>query len=340
MNDIAANLIDPAGTPAPAALFPARRAVCIALGALALSGTATAQEKWPDGLVRMITPTPPGVGIDPVARTYAEHLGKLIGAPVVVENRPGAGGMLGSDVVAKAAPNGQTLLMTVGATFTTTPYLFPKLPYDHKKDLVPIAQLYGGGSFLVAKANFPSNSVKELVEAAKKRPGAINYASHGPGSTSHMFTEQLQNVAGIKLQHVPYKGSFINDLLAGVIDVGFEPPSSAIPHIKSGKIKVLAYTGPKRSHTMPDVPTLAETFPGLDFGVWVGVWGPAKLPPSVVRRVHTAFQSVTAEPAVSQMLSDIGAQPLKTPQPQIQAAVDREGRATLQLIKSNKITLD
>ena len=317
-----------------------RRSLCIALGALALAATAAAQAPWPDGPIRLVTPTPPGVGIDSVARAYAEQLSRLVGAPVVVENRPGAGGMLGTDVVAKAPPNGQTLLMAVGATFTTTPYLFPKLPYDHKKDLVPIAQLYGGGSFLIAKAAFPGNSVKDLVEVAKQLPGKINYASHGPGSTSHMFTEQLQNVAGIKLQHVPYKGSFITDILSGVVDVGFEPPSSAIPHIKSGKVKALAYSGLTRSKNLPDIPTLAESFPGLEFNVWVGLWGPSTLSPALVRRLSNSLQTVTSEPAIAQLLADIGAEPMNTPQAQIQTIVDRESDAMVRLIKTNAITLN
>ncbi len=324
------------------ASFSGRRAALGALGAAALAGVlpARAQAKWPDGPIRLVTPTPPGVGIDPMARLYAEHLGKRIGAPVIVENRPGAGGMLGTDVVAKAPANGQTLLMTVGATFTTTPFLFPKLPYHPQKDLVPIAQLYGGGSFLLARPGFAAGSVKELIAMAKARPRTLNYASHGPGSTSHMFTEQMQNVAGIELQHVPYKGSFITDLLSGVVDIGFEPPSSAIPHMRAGKVRVLAYTGPVRSKIAPEVPTLAETLPGLEFSTWVGVWGPSGLPDALVARLHGLFRAVTAEPALVQMLHDTSTEPMATPQAQIAAVVDREARATVQLIKSNNIRLD
>ncbi len=324
------------------ATFGGRRAALGALGAAALASVlpARAQGKWPDGPIRLVTPTPPGVGIDPMARLYAEHFGRLIKAPVVVENRPGAGGMLGTDAVAKSPPNGQTLLMAVGATFTTTPFLFPKLPYNPQKDLVPIAQLYGGGSFLLARPGFPAGSVKELIALAKARPRTLNYASHGPGSTSHMFTEQMQNVAGIELQHVPYKGSFITDLLAGVVDIGFEPPSSAIPHVRAGKVRVLAYTGPVRSKIAPEVPTLAETLPGLEFSTWVGVWGPAGLPDALVARLHGLFRAVTAEPALAQMLYDASSEPIATPQAQIAAVIDREAQATVQLIKTNHIRLD
>ncbi|MES2609172.1 MAG: tripartite tricarboxylate transporter substrate-binding protein [Pseudomonadota bacterium] len=324
------------------ARFGGRRAALGALGAAALAGVlpARAQGKWPDGPIRLVTPTPPGVGIDPMARLYAEHVGRLIKTPVVVENRPGAGGMLGTDVVAKSPPSGQTLLMAVGATFTTTPFLFPKLPYNPQKDLVPIAQLYGGGSFLLARPGFPAGSVRELIALAKARPRALNYASHGPGSTSHMFTEQMQNVAGIELQHVPYKGSFITDLLAGVVDIGFEPPSSAIAHIRAGKVKVLAYTGPTRSKVLPDVPVLAETLPGLEFSTWVGVWGPSGLPDALVARLHGLFRTATAEPALAQMLYDASSEPIATPQAQIAAVIDREAQATVQLIKTNNIRLD
>ncbi len=324
------------------ATFGGRRAALGALGTAALAGVlpVRAQGTWPDGPIRLVTPTPPGVGIDPMARAYAEHLGRLVKAPVVVENRPGAGGMLGTDVVAKSPPNGQTLLMTVGATFTTTPFLFPKLPYHPQKDLVPIAQLYGGGSFLLAKPGFSAGSVKELIALAKAKPRTLNYASHGPGSTSHMFTEQMQNAAGIELQHVPYKGSFITDLLAGVVDIGFEPPSSAIAHIRAGKVKVLAYTGATRSKIAPDIPTLAETLPGLEFSTWVGVWGPSGLPDALVARLYGLFRAVTAEPTLAQMLYDASSEPTATPQAQIAALIDREARATVQLIKSNNIRLD
>jgi tripartite-type tricarboxylate transporter receptor subunit TctC len=320
-----------------------RRTLLASLGGsvLALSiPSVRAQTNWPDGPIRLVTPTPPGVGIDPTARLYAEQLGKVLKTPVIVENRPGAGGMLGTDVVAKAPPNGQTLLMTVGATFTTTPFLFPKLPYNPQKDLVPIAQLYGGGSFLLAKANFPANSISELIALAKQKPKSINYASYGPGSTSHMFMEQMQNVAGIDLQHIPYRGSFVVDMLSGVVDIGFEPPSTAIPHIRSGKLKVLGYTGLKRSKTLPDIPSLSETFPGLEFNVWVGLWGPAGLPETLVRRLHSTFLAITASPAVAQVLYEISSEPLSTPQTQIAAIIDRESKETVQLIKSNNIRLE
>jgi tripartite-type tricarboxylate transporter receptor subunit TctC len=310
-------------------------------GVLALSTPfVKAQANWPDGPIRVVTPTPPGVGIDPIARLYAGQLGKLLKTPVIVENRPGAGGMLGTDAVAKALPNGQTLLMTVGATFTTTPFLFPKLPYNSQKDLVPINQLYGGGSFLLAKANFPANSMKEFVAYAKQNPKVINYASYGPGSTSHMFMEQMQNVAGVELQHVPYRGSFVVDMLAGIVDIGFEPPSSAMPHIRSGKLKVLGYTGLKRSKIMPEVPALSETFPGLEFNTWVGLWGPAGLSEELVRRLHSVFLEINAIPAVSQMIYEISSETLSTPQPQIAAIIDREAKETVQLIKKNNIRID
>lgn len=320
-----------------------RRALLTALGGSALGLSATslrAQANWPDGLIKLVTPTPTGVGIDPVARLYAEQLGKITKTAVIVENKPGAGGMLGADVVAKAPPNGQTLLMTVGATFTATPYLYPRLPYNPQKDFVPIAQLYGGGSFLIAKADFPANSMKELLALAKQKPRSINYASYGPGSTSHLFMEQMQNLAGVELQHIPYKTSFVTDILSGLVEIGFEPPSSAIPHIRSGKIKALAYTGLRRSQTMPDVPALSETFPGLEFNVWVGLWAPAGIPDALVGRLHNTFKTITAEPAVMQMLHDISSEPMNTPQRQIAAVIEREAKATVQLIKSNNIRLD
>ena len=320
-----------------------RRALLITLGASALALAAPssmAQAAWPDGPIRLVTPTPVGVGIDAIARLYAEHLGRVLRTPVVVENRPGAGGMLGTDVVAKATPNGQTLLIATGSTFTTTPFLFSKGPYNPQKDLVPVAQLYRGGSFLIANPNFPASSLKELVALAKQKPKAINYASHGPGSTAHMFMEQLQEAAGIELQHIPYRQSFVPDMMAGQVDIGWEPPNSAIPNIRSGKLKALAYSGENRSHAMPEVPTLGETLPGLAFIVWVGLWVPAGTPEPLVRRLHAVLSGVTADPGVARVLADAGAEPMATAQADIAAAIEREALATSRLIKAKNIRVD
>ena len=309
--------------------------------ALAASTAPLAQPAaWPDGAIRIVTPTPVGVGIDAIARVYAEHLGRALKVPVVVENRPGAGGMLGTDAVAKSAPTGQTLLMATGSTFTTTPQLFAKVPYDPKKDLVPVAQLYRGGSFLVARPTLAANSVAELATLARQRPRAINYASHGPGSTAHMFMEQLQDTAGMELQHIPYRQSFVPDLIAGQVDIGWEPPNSALPMVRSGKLKALAYSGEKRSTALPDVPALSEAFPGLEFTVWVGMWAPAGTPDAVVRRLHATLLGVTADPAVARVIADAGAEPMATPQANIAAAIDAESLATLRLIRAKNLRVD
>lgn len=321
-----------------------RSALIVAAGVLpglsAFSVMVRAQAAWPGGTVRIVTPTPVGVGIDALARRYAEHLGRVLNTSVFVENRAGAAGTLGTGTVAKAPADGLTLLISTSLPFTTAPHLFSKLPYDAQKDLLPVAPLYRGGSFVVAGPAFEGRTLKDLVALAKRKPNAINYASYGPGSTAHLGMELLQDAAGIELTQIPYKQSVIPDLIGGQVSVGWEPPNSALPSIRSGQIKALAYSGDKRSAALPDVPTLGELFPGLELFTWVGVWVPAGTPEPIVARLHAAFAGITADAEVARAIADAGNEPMTGTPAQMAAQLDRDSQSMRRLIKAKNIRIN
>jgi tripartite-type tricarboxylate transporter receptor subunit TctC len=320
-----------------------RRATFGLLGAglgVLLGWPARAQQAYPTGPIKIITPTPVGVGSDVFARLYGDRLGKLLKTPVIVDNRPGASGMLGTDAVAKSPANGQTLLFTTSLPFTTAPFLFAKVPYDAQKDLVPVVQLYRGGSFVLAGGGFAGKSIADLVALAKKEPNRISYASYGPGSTAHLGMELLQDAAGIQLIHIPYKQSAMTDLIGGQVAIGFEPPISALPNLKAGKVRALAYTGAQRSAALPDVPTLAESYPGLEIFTWVGVWAPAGTPEPIRRQLQAAFLAVGQDADVQKSLADAGLEAMRTSEAQMTSAIVRESEAMSRLIKAKNITVN
>ncbi len=302
--------------------------------------TVHAQGDWPNKPIRIITPTPAGVGSDVFARIYAEKLGKALKVPVIVENRPGALSTIGTDAVAKATPDGNTILFSTSNPFTMTPFLLSKLPYNPHTDLVPVTQALKGGSFLVANPSVPVKNPKELVALAKKDPGKITYASYGPGSTAHLGFELFQDAAGIELLHVPYKQSAMPDVIGGQVNLGFEPPISALPNIKAGRVKAIAYTGAQRSAALPDVPTLAESYPGLEVITWLGFWLPAKTPADIVERYNREIRAINQSPEVQKLIADAGLEPMGTTSAETTAIIDREAATLGKLIKAKGIKLD
>ena len=267
-------------------------------------------------------------------------MGKALGVTVIVENKPGAAGTLGTDTVAKAAPDGYTVLLTTSLPMTVAPHLLAKMPYKPASDFVPVAQLYRGGSFVVATASFAGSSLNDLVAQAKQKPDFITYASYGPGSTAHLAMEQFQDTAGIKLVQIPYKQSAMPDVVGGQVSIGFEPPVSAIPNIKSGRVKAIAYTGDKRSTALPEVPTVAESFPGFEVFTWVGVWAPKGTPAPVLRRLESAFNAATKLPELQKAIADAGNEPMSTTPAQMQANVDQESDRMGKLIKAKNIQIN
>ena len=307
---------------------------------LASAGAQAQSGAWPQRPIRIITPTPAGVGSDVFARAYAERLGQMLKTPVVVENRPGALAAIGTDAVAKAAPDGYTILFSTSNPFTMTPFLLSKLPYNPQTDLVPVTQALKGGSFIVANPSVPAKNLVELVALAKKDPGRVSFASYGSGSTAHLGFELLQDAAGIELLHVPYKQSAMPDVIAGQVMLGFEPPISALPNIRAGRIKPIAYTGSQRSAALPDVPTLAERYPGLEVFTWLGFWLPAKTPSEIVDRFNREIRAATQSPEMQKLIAEAGLEPMGTTPEETRAIVRREAEAMGKLIKAKNIRID
>ncbi len=305
---------------------------------LAFAGVATyftsplhAQEAWPNRVIKIVTP---------FARLYAEHMGKALGVGVVVENKPGAAGILGTDAVAKATPDGYTVLLSTSLPMTVVPHLFKKVPYNVANDFVPIAQLYRGGSFIIAPPSFAGSTIRDVLVQAKQKPGQVSFASYGTGSTAHLGMELLQDAASVDLLHIPYKQSAMTDVSSGLVNIGFEPPVSALPNIKSGRVKALAYTGDKRSSALPDVPTLTELYPGLDVFTWVGVWAPRATPAPVLERLRSAFAAATKTPEILKAIGEVGNDPVYSTPAQMQSAIDQESQRYSNLIKAKNIRLD
>lgn len=284
-----------------------RRSTLIALAAL-LAGTADAQSDYPNRPVRVVVPFAPGGTVDVVARMMAPAWGEGLGQTFVIDNRAGAGGTVGSDNVAKSAPDGYSLLaFHVGLTYG--PGLFKKLPYDIKRDLQPISLIGVTPSVLVVNPGLAAKSVAELLALAKKQPGTLNYASAGIGASSHLAVELLQVVTGTKFTHVPYRGGApaVTATLAGDTQIMVETSPSVLAHIRSGKLRALAVTGDSRLADLPDVPTMKEA--GVNdyvYTTWFGLWAPAGTPPAVVDKLNLATQAALNKPSTRHGLARSG----------------------------------
>jgi len=268
---------------------------------------AFAQE-YPSKPVHVVITFPPGSATDIVGRVVCQKLSEFWGQPVVVENRGGAGGSIGSAIVAKAAPDGYTLLINSSA-HAVNPAIYAKLPYDTLKDFVDIAALAGQPNVLVVPPNSPYKSVADLIAAAKAKPGAINFASAGVGSGTHLNLEKFKLATGINVTHIPYKGTqeVLTDLLGGRVDFYFAPISAAMSAMRSGKLRPLAVSTAKRSSQLPDVPTVAESgAPGFEFTLWFGLWGPAGVPANIVEKINKDVNRAVADPGVSAQLAKLG----------------------------------
>ena len=260
--------------------------------------SAAFAQAWPSRPVRMVIPLSPGGFADVPGRMLAARLSAALGQNVFVENRPGAGGTIGADAVAKSAPDGYTLLFT-GTPHVIAPWVYKKVPYDALKDFEPVALVASGPYVLVANPQLNVRSVRDLIAAAKAQPGRIDYASSGNGSAQHLVGALFASMAGIELNHVPYKGSgpAMQDLIAGQVGVSFAGIPNVLGHVKSGRLKALGVTTGKRWSELPDVPTLAEAgVPGYEATLWLNVSGPADMPAEIVQRLHTQLASALQDP--------------------------------------------
>jgi len=276
------------------------------------TGAAYAQQSYPVRPVRLVVPSSPGGGTDITARIIAPRLGEFLGQQVVVENRPGAGTMIGGEVVARAAPDGYTLLMGI-STLAINPAMYRKVPYDALRDFAPISQVVSLPNILVVHPSLPVKTVKELIAFARARPGQINFASAGVGTNPHLSMELFLSMAGLKMIHVPYKGSGqgVIDLLAGHVSVMTPSIITALSYVRNGRLRALGVTSAKRAAGAPDIPTIAEAgLPGYEAVQWFGVLAPAGTPREIVTRLHGEIVRVLQVGDVRQRLVQDGAEPV------------------------------
>lgn len=264
---------------------------------------AAAAQSWPAKPVRIVVAYLPGGGIDIIGRQLAEKLGAAWGQPVVVENRPGANTILATDVVAKSAPDGYTILLTTDATFSINPHLYSSLPFDTQRDFVPVTMLVLLQQLLIAHPPFPANSLQELIQLAKAKPGSINYASYGSGSQPHLSGEMLKSKAGIDIVHVPYKGISlaVPAVMAGEVQLTFAGIASSMAPLKAERVKALAIGGAQRSPLLPQVPTFTELgFPEVETHAWFGLFVPAGSPKEAVARIYQDTKKALDDPEFRQ----------------------------------------
>lgn len=278
-------------------------AAALALGAA--MPAALAQSSKP---IRLVVPFPAGGATDLFARTLSQKMGERLGTSIVIDNKPGAGGSLGSDMAAKATADGQTLLFTTTSTHSIGPAIGAKLPYDTVRDFTPIAHVGNAPSIMLVPNSSPAKTVKEWIEYAKKNPGKLNYASSGNGTIVQLTAELFKAQAGVFVTHIPYKGTglAIPDLVAGQLDVLFDSLPTGMPHVRDGRLRALAVTTLKRTPLAPDLPPVADTLPGFESNTWFGLYGPKGLPAEVVSRVNTAANQALSDPEVRAKLTTLG----------------------------------
>jgi tripartite-type tricarboxylate transporter receptor subunit TctC len=328
---------------APRALLRRRRLLTAGAAAvLALGSGLAAAQTWPEKPITLVVPFPPGGTTDVLARALAERLQQSLGQPVIVESKPGAGATLGADHVAKARPDGYTLL--VGAVHhTIATSVYRKLSYDFQKSFQPLTIIAMVPNVLAVSATSPVKSVAELVALAKSAKPALSYGSNGNGTAQHLIGTQFQNQTGVTLLHVPYRGSgpLTTDLLGGQVTMSFDTITPVLPHIQAGKLRPLAVSTARRSSALPDVPTLAESgLPGFDIGTWFGVLAPAATPKAVVARLSEEMQKVIHSPEFKKRMAEIGAEPVGNTPEQMASQIRDETEKFARLVKDAKVTID
>jgi tripartite-type tricarboxylate transporter receptor subunit TctC len=327
------------------AVSPARlvaRATCLLLlGSLIVAAPAGALEPngYPNRPIRFVVPYPPGGGTDIVARTLSDPLAAALGQPVIIDNRGGAAGSLGTDIVAKSAPDGYTVLFTL-SSHTINPKLYAKLPFDVERDFSPISLAALIPQILVAHPSVPANNIRELIALAKSEPGTLNYASVGTGSPGHIAGELFKLRAGIDMVHVPYKGGgpAVADTLGGQVQLLFVSLPAVLQHLRAGRLKALAVTSEERSLAAPDVPTIAESgVPGCVVNSWYGALAPAKTPLAIVARLQAAFAQVLALPEVKEKLFRQGAEAMASTPAEFERRIHDELQQWEYVIREAKI---
>ena len=277
------------------------------------AGSSLAQTVYPAKAIRYVVPFPAGGPLDIVARAIGQELNKSWGQPVVIDNRPGAGGNIGADLVAKAPADGYTILMGAVSTHAINVTLYNNLPYDPIRDFAPVTLITSVPNVLVVHPSVPANNVKELIALAKSRPGQLNFASGSTGSAGHLAGELFNSMAGVRMTHIPYKGAApaVVDLMAGHVSLMFDNMSSALPNIKATRVRALAVTTLKRSPLLPQLPTISDAgLRGFDIATWFGIFAPAGAPPDIVARLNGEIVRILHTPEMKERLALLGAEPI------------------------------
>lgn len=320
-----------------------RRGFAAALALLAAPPLRAQPSAFPSKPIRLVPFGTAGGPIDTLARAYGEKLQARWGQPIVVDAKPGASGIIAADFVAKAAPDGHTVMVTLPLTHVNVPILQPKVPYDPVRDFTPLSMLATGGPMIVVRASAPFNDVKGLVDFAKRQGKSLSYGTWGSGSTAHLFGELLRRQSGADFVHVPYKAEAAvhNDLFGEALDFAWANPASARNHSAAGKMKVLGIAGTRRVSAMPQVPTFGEQgFAGFDLDSWIGVYAPAKLPPEIQSAWVTALRETTAMPDVAQRLVAFGFEPLGNTPAQFMDRYQADYPRMAELIKAAGVTAE
>ncbi|MFM8755947.1 MAG: Bug family tripartite tricarboxylate transporter substrate binding protein [Limnohabitans sp.] len=319
----------------------------LSLGLAGIAATLTAPplaraQTYPSRSIRLVVPFPAGGATDLFARSLSQKLGERLGQSVVVDNKPGAGGTLGSDLAAKAPSDGYTLLLSTSSTHSIGPNLNPRIPYDAVRDFTPIGQVGNAPSIMLVPNSSPARTVQEWIEHARKNPGRLNYASSGNGTIVQLTAELFKSQAQLFVVHIPYKGTAlaIPDLVSGKVDVLFDSLPTGLPHVREGRLRALGVTSAKRTPLAPDLPAIAEVLPGYESTTWFGLFGPRQLPAEVVQRVNAAANQVLKDPEVMDRLTRLGIEPTGGTPAQFAAMLAGESAKWKKIIAERKITLD
>ena len=308
-----------------------------------LVSTLTSAQAYPSKPIRLIIPFPPGGATDIIGRTLAQKLSTQLGQTVIVDNKPGAGGTLGSNEAAKAAPDGYTLLLATTSTHSIAPSLYKNIPYSVEKDFAPISEVATATNVLIVTPNLPVSNVAELVLLAKSKPDALNFASSGNGTIVHLQSELFKLVAGVQLTHVPYKGTAlaIPDLISGQTQMLFDSLVSALPHIKGGKVKALAVTSAKRTPLLPNVPTVIESgLPGYEVNTYFGLFAPSGTPREILQRLQREAAAAVQSPEVKERFAGQGAEPVGGTPEALSALIRAETAKWKRVIEAGQIKVD
>ena len=312
------------------------------LCAVTLIASAAHAQGYPTKPIRLVVPFPAGGATDIFARALSQKLGERLGTTIVVDNKPGAGGTIGSDIVAKATADGYTLLLATSSTHSIGPSLSAKLPYDAVADFTPIAHVGSAPNLMVVPNSSPAKTVKEWIDYARKNPGKLNYASSGNGTIVHLMAEYFKAQTGLFLVHIPYRGTAlaIPDLVSGKVDVLFDSLPSALPHVKDGRLRALGITSLKRSPLFPELPPIADTVPGWESTTWFGMYGPKALPSELVARINTGLNQALQDADVKDRLARLGIDGVGGTPQQFASMLDTDRAKWKKIITERKITAE